>query len=182
MPPSLPAKPRADYRRCATQSRILCTARPPLWVRPPRKTGIPFQRPSPRRRFAAVAAPEQKTSRCKLHHPRHRCDGRIRVRKRIVSSMEADLSLAPHRASFIEKIRGKRSLPNYFLLEEKLQGRQRKLSDRSFDATRIMPCVRDAVNNLLRRMIRGDRNCQTVTFCCFARRSSITSNDSFTRV
>jgi hypothetical protein len=43
--------------------------------------------------------------------------------------MEADLSLAPHRASFIEKIRGKRSLPNYFLIEEKLQGRQRKLSE-----------------------------------------------------
>lgn len=145
-----PAKPRADCRQCATQSRILCTARPALWVHPPRKTGKPFRQPSPRHRFAVVATPEQKTFRCKLHHPRHRCDGRIRVRKRIVSSMEADLSLAPHRASFIEKIRGKRSLPNYFLIEEKLQGRQLKLSEWSFDATRIMPCVRDAVNNLLR--------------------------------
>ena len=118
MRPFLRARPRAGCQRCATQSRILCTAKPALAVHPPRRRGQLFRRSSPRRRFACVAAPAQKTSHCKLRHPRHRRDERIPVRKRIVSSMEADLSLAPHCASFIEKIRGKRSLPSLFLFEE----------------------------------------------------------------
>src|ERR1041384_634838 len=97
-PLALPAKPRGDCRRCATQSRIPCTARPAPSVHPPRKMGKLFRRLSTHRRFAAVAAPAQKTFRYKLRHPRHRHDARILVRKRIVSSMEADLSLAPRSA------------------------------------------------------------------------------------
>lgn len=152
MLPSPPAKPRADCRRGATRSRTLCTARPLLWAHPPRKTGTLFRQPSPRHRFAAVAAPEQKTFRYKLHHPRRHRGERIRVRKRIVSSMEADLSLAPHRASFIEKIRGKRSYRVIFFWRR--LGQAFKNDVGSFlGATRIMPCDRDAVNNLLRRMI-----------------------------
>jgi hypothetical protein len=66
--------------------------------------------------------------------------------------MEADLSLAPHRASFIEKIRGKRSCRVIFFLRRLRAGNQEDVGS-FLDATRIMPRDGDAVNNLLRRMI-----------------------------